>query len=412
MGFNPIRIFTGRKGTYSDGQQAAGQIGNSIGTAGSMSGVGLSYHQNGGNPALYVESAQALSGIAGYGTTVGKANPFLGLIAFGLKLGSGESLKLSDYAGLAASILSLPIFGPVGVAVGAAITVAGVAYEVYRNEKGEITVTELPTEKDEDGDAFVPFGYYYYPYQELLLYPDPSDEDKETPKKEDAEKVKSPLAIDLDGDGIATYAIKNGVYFDIDSDGFAEKTAWLNAKDAFLAIDRNKNGIIDDASELFGDSDKAVNGFEALKALDSNGDGVIDANDAGWEELMLWVDAVNDGVSTDNELITAADAGIAYIELNYKNQDVTDENGNQHRQTATVHWQDGRTTVIEDIWFQHNNAQTIDLTPLDVTDEEWAEIAELPYIDAFGNVHSLWVAMSLDARNDEFFTKSSDFQAA
>ena len=235
--------------------------------------------------------------------------------------------------------------------------------------------------------------------------------EKETPDIKPAQDVKSPLAIDLDGDGIATYALKNGVYFDIDSDGFAEKMAWINGKDALLAIDKNGNGVIDNATELFGDL-TATNGFEALKALDSNGDGIIDANDIAWEQLLLWQDAINDGVSQENELITAADAGIAYIELNYKNQDVTDENGNQHRQTATVHWQDGHTTVIEDIWFQTNQAQSIDLTGLNVSDEEWAELAELPYIDGFGNVHSLWVAMSLDVCNDKFFTKSSDVQAA
>ncbi|MBR1376117.1 MAG: hypothetical protein IJ566_08550 [Cardiobacteriaceae bacterium] len=206
------------------------------------------------------------------------------------------------------------------------------------------------------------------------------DLEQETPDIKPAESVKSPLAIDMNGDGIETSNIKNGVYFDIDSDRFAEKTAWLNGKDAFLAIDRNGNSIIDNASKLFGDSEAYANGFEALKALDSNGDGIIDANDIAWEDLILWIDAVNDGVSQENEIITAADAGIAYIELNYKNQEVTDDNGNQHRQTATVHWQDGRGTVIEDIWFQHDNAKTIDMTPLNVSDEEWAELAELPYI--------------------------------
>ena len=85
------------------------------------------------------------------------------------------------------------------------------------------------------------------------------EEDK--PDTEAATKVKSPLVIDLNGDGISTYAIKNGVYFDIDSDGFAEKTAWINSKDAFLAIDRNGNGIIDNASELFGDSEIYANNF-------------------------------------------------------------------------------------------------------------------------------------------------------
>ena len=247
-------------------------------------------------------------------------------------------------------------------------------------------------------------GELLFPIATCLL----KDTQKEEPNIQPAESVKSPLVIDIDANGIATYGVQKGVFFDIDSDGFAEKTAWINGKDAFLAIDRNGNGIIDNASELFGDSEIYANGFEALKALDSNGDGIIDTNDIAWEQLLLWQDAINDGVSQADELITATDAGIAYIELNYKNQQVTDENGNEHRQTATVHWQDGHTTVIEDIWFQHDNAKTIDLTPLDVSDEEWAELAELPYIDAFGNVHSLWVAC-----NDEFFIKQSTyFQAA
>ena len=215
----------------------------------------------------------------------------------------------------------------------------------------------------------------------------------ENPTFGNAPYVKSPLVIDLDGDGIATYSIHNkGVYFDIDADGFAEATGWINNKDAFLVLDKNGNGVIDNANELFGDSTKlangenAVNGFEALKELDTNGDGVIDANDAGWENLMLWADAINDGLSQSEELISVTDAGIERIELNYQNQELTDENGNEHRQTATVHWQDGHTTVIEDIWFQTNQALSFDTQGLDITDEEWEELSVLPYIDGFGNV--------------------------
>ena len=43
------------------------------------------------------------------------------------------------------------------------------------------------------------------------------------------------------------------MYFDLDKNGFAEKTAWIGTEDGFLALDRNGNGIIDNGGELFGD---------------------------------------------------------------------------------------------------------------------------------------------------------------
>ena len=215
--------------------------------------------------------------------------------------------------------------------------------------------------------------------------------------------VKSPLSIDLDGDGIATTTLKDGVFFDIDADGFAEKMAWVNNKDALLVIDRNGNGVIDDVSELFGDNtkltngQKASNGFEALREFDSNHDGVIDQNDENWSKLKLWQDSENDGISQSDELTSFEEVAIKSIALNYQEQDVTDENGNQHLQSAIVHWKDGRETVIEDIWFQTNQTLTKSTKTLDLTDEEWEELANLPFVDGFGNVHHLWIAMSKDA---------------
>ena len=46
----------------------------------------------------------------------------------------------------------------------------------------------------------------------------------------EAEEVtvpRDPLLIDLDGDGIETTTVENGVYFDHESDGFAELSAWV-----------------------------------------------------------------------------------------------------------------------------------------------------------------------------------------
>src|SRR5258706_15507475 len=80
-----------------------------------------------------------------------------------------------------------------------------------------------------------------------------------------------------------------------------------------LAIDRNANGTIDDASELFGSP--TVNGFEALAALDSNSDGVIDTADDDFGELRIWRDLNQDTHVDAGELQTLNEAGIVSISL-------------------------------------------------------------------------------------------------
>ncbi|MCC6597672.1 MAG: hypothetical protein IT559_02655 [Alphaproteobacteria bacterium] len=71
-------------------------------------------------------------------------------------------------------------------------------------------------------------------------------------------KAISPLVLDLDGDGIELTRLGLGnagssaVYFDLDNDGFEQRTAWVTGGDGLLALDRNGNGIIDNQSELFG----------------------------------------------------------------------------------------------------------------------------------------------------------------
>ena len=119
---------------------------------------------------------------------------------------------------------------------------------------------------------------------------------------ETAEETRSPLAIDLDGDGVETVSVDNGVYFDHDGNGFAEKTGWISSDDALLVRDINGNGQIDDGSELFGDQtilsngEKAANGFEALADLDSNHDGVFDGDDEAFGEIKVWQDLNQNGV--------------------------------------------------------------------------------------------------------------------
>ena len=66
-----------------------------------------------------------------------------------------------------------------------------------------------------------------------------------------ASETRSPLAIDLDGDGVETVSVANGVYFDHDGNGFAEKSGWISADDALLVRDVNEDGEINDGTPPF-----------------------------------------------------------------------------------------------------------------------------------------------------------------
>ena len=52
-----------------------------------------------------------------------------------------------------------------------------------------------------------------------------------------------PIIIDLNKNGKFTSDTENGVHFDYSGDGFAEKTAWVEAGDGLLVYDKNGNGI-------------------------------------------------------------------------------------------------------------------------------------------------------------------------
>lgn len=236
--------------------------------------------------------------------------------------------------------------------------------------------------------------------------------------KKSIEEIRSPLAIDLDGDGVETVSVDNGVYFDHDGNGFAEKTGWIGKDDGILVRDLNNNGQIDDGSELFGDQtilsngEKAANGFEALADLDSNHDGVFDGDDDAFGEIKVWQDLNQNGVVDDGELKTLNEAGITSINLNYQNQTITDNNGNEHNQTGSFTKTDATTGTITDVWFDVDYADTIDLANVEISDE----IAELPNVDGFGNVHDLHTAMALDTTGTlktlvEQYIAATDFDA-
>lgn len=160
----------------------------------------------------------------------------------------------------------------------------------------------------------------------------------------------SPIVVDVTGDGFDLTSGADGVNFNLNNIGGSEKLAWTNVSDdAWLVLDLNGNGTIDDGTEMFGDitpqpqpdAGEKRNGFRGLAEYDKpqnggNDDGRIEETDAVFSRLRLWQDTNHNGLSETDELHTLASLGIAGLELDYKEAKRTDAHGNQFRYRAKV----------------------------------------------------------------------------
>lgn len=169
----------------------------------------------------------------------------------------------------------------------------------------------------------------------------------------------SPIVLDLDRNQFHFSSLP--VIFDIDADGELDLVTWTSPgqEDAFLALDRNRNGRIDDGAELFGNSTPllsghtARNGYIALGELDEtplggNLDGRMTSEDLLFGDLLLWIDSNHNGESEPEELQTLTAAGIVEIELDYRASPRRDAMGNELRYMGRA-WRTkrGKTEVVK-----------------------------------------------------------------
>lgn len=186
----------------------------------------------------------------------------------------------------------------------------------------------------------------------------------------------SPILIDLKGKEPETSNEKDSVTFDILRTGTPIPITWTkrNSDTGFLVMDRNRNGVIDDGGELFGNHTDSPygeppvpnsHGFNALAEYDNadlggNMNGRIDEGDAVWSRLRIWIDRNHDGLTTPEELYTMDAAGITGIDRDYDgDHQKWDKQGNllKFRGTAYRQRRNGREEAfsIYDVVFKRLN---------------------------------------------------------
>ena len=207
-----------------------------------------------------------------------------------------------------------------------------------------------------------------------------------------------PIVLDINGLGITTKSVADGVYYDLDNNGFSEKTGWIDAKSGILVLDKDANGQIETGNELFGDrtiledGKTASSGFAALAALDSNRDGIIDAKDDKFSKLRIWIDRDGDGFSAPDELMTLEEAGVKSLNLSHTFVGQVDENGNTIARVGSFTRTDGTTAEMKEFLLQRDTKDVQMTHSIEIPED----IMDMPELHPMGNTYSLRQAMARD----------------
>jgi hypothetical protein len=161
----------------------------------------------------------------------------------------------------------------------------------------------------------------------------------------------TPLIVDVNGDGFELTNLNNGVRYDAFGTGRTIQSSWVkaNSDEAWLVLDRNGNGTIDNGTEMFSSVTpqpqmplpELRHGFNALVQYDKsenggNADGVLNKDDQIFNSLRLWQDTNRNGIGEPDELHTLPDLGLTSIDMDYKEAKKQDGQGNRFKFRAKV----------------------------------------------------------------------------
>ncbi|MHA7833409.1 MAG: hypothetical protein ACX94A_02895 [Algiphilus sp.] len=145
-----------------------------------------------------------------------------------------------------------------------------------------------------DGELFLRMDRSFYSERHFSL---------ETGRRQD------PLVLNFNGQGVALLDQRLG--FDLRADGSLVAMPVLAPGNAMLTEDRNRDGRINDGSEVLGA--RSGDAWSELRRLDADGNGFIDAQDPAYQTLRLWE---RDG-NGQERLSTLAERGVRAIGLEY-----------------------------------------------------------------------------------------------
>lgn len=245
--------------------------------------------------------------------------------AFGKDAFSGLEKLLEKYEGMkkaAENSSCSPLsFGSFLSSIGGSSNSADAVTLVSRTESfvAESEYTSFSAKgiaRTEDGRE-INFNVDYSMSREFMSYTEINEEA--------ALNLCDPLVINVDS-SVASVSDQKFA-FDLNADGRSENISYLGKGSGFLALDKDKNGKIDDGRELFGAS--SGDGFKDLSAYDEDGNGWIDENDKVYDELKVWFKN-EDGTDTLLSL-KQADVGAIYLgnastEFSLKSEDNSSTN--------------------------------------------------------------------------------------
>ena len=141
---------------------------------------------------------------------------------------------------------------------------------------------------------------------------------------------KDPLVINFNGSAAELTDAKFA--FDLNIDGTKDNISFLQPGSGFLVLDKNKDGVVNDGSELFGP--RTGDGFSELAKYDEDNNNWIDENDSIYNQLSVW---------TKNELgvdqlssLKEKNVGAIYLSNVSTQFDLTDSNNQLKGQVAAT----------------------------------------------------------------------------